>query len=87
MSFGIVGDDREAHGDRAGAAGDGHIVYGSVGVDKREDALKGVLVHLLVAVGLDVAEDHGCPDYQRDDVAYRPQVGTYRNHTNGEAQV
>ena len=81
---GVVGDDREAHLDRAGAAGDGDVIDRRVGIDEREDALHGVLVEGVVIAGLGRAENHRRASDQRDDVTDRPDVRTDRHTAHAE---
>ena len=81
----VVGDDREAHLDGAGAAGHGDVIDGLVGVDEGVDAVEGVLMEAVPVTGLDVAEDHGGADDQADDMADGPDVLAHGNHTDGEA--
>ena len=81
----VVGDDREAQLDGAGAAGDGNVVDRLISVDKRVDAVEGVLVEALDVARLDGAEDHGCAHDQRNDVADGPDLFADGNDTDREA--
>ena len=81
----VVGDDREAQLNGAGAAGDGDVVDGLIGVDEGVDAVEGVLVEALDVARLDGAEDHGRAHDQGDDVTDGPDLLADRNDTDGEA--
>ena len=81
----VVGDDREAELDGARAAGDGDVIDRLVRVDKRVDAVEGVLVEALDVARLDGAEDHRRAHDQGDDVTDGPDLLADRNDTDGEA--
>ena len=83
----VVGDDREAHLDGAGAAGHDDVVHGRVGVDEGEDAGHGVIVEGLGVAGLGGAEDHGGAGDQADDVADGPDVRADGHAAHAEAGV
>ena len=85
--FGLVGDDREAQADGAGAAGQGVVVDRGVGVDESADTIQSVGVHAPVVARLDVAEDHGSAHDQVDDVGDAPDVGADVDDTDVEAAV
>ena len=81
----VIGDDREAHLDGAGAAGHDDVCHRRIGVDEREDALEGVVVERLGVAGLGRAEDEGRAAHQGDDVANGPDVGADGHGANVEA--
>ena len=81
----VVRDDREAQLDGAGAAGNGDVVDRLIGVDKRIDAVEGVLVEALHIGRLDRAEDHGGTHDEGDDMADRPDLFADGDDTDGEA--
>src|SRR5699024_10318529 len=72
--LGLVGDDGEAQGDGAGAAGHDHVVQGLKGVDKGGHPLHGVFHQASGVAGGDVAEDQGGPESHGDHVNHRGHV-------------
>jgi len=84
VMYHIVGDDGEAQSNSAGAAANGDVSYRSESVNKGTDTVEGV-IHVAVPVaGGNSTENHSGANYQRDNMANRPDILTYGNNTNLE---
>ncbi len=80
--LGLVGDDGEAQGNGAGAAGHDHVVQRLEGVDERGNALHRVLHQAACIARGDVAEDQGSAEGHGDHVNHRGHIMSQRHHTD-----
>ena len=80
--LGLVGDDGEAQGNGAGAAGHDHVVQRLESVDEGGHALHGVLHQVAGVAGGDVAEDQGGAEGHGDHVNHRGHIMSQRHHAD-----